>query len=191
MEITKHDQEPAGLNHTHHVWFCPKHRWESRVFAVLWRKSRTHICVALATMGLLLVGNVHAEEAGFLQSQFGLWDAASIAANEHPSGGLHLKEVAGLAIGPQNQQARGDSQRNGGNVEPQRIVNEPPLKTRLFLALVALLGQFGLSFMGWKDIDNNRRLRGFLFLGAGGCLGALGLGLFVLTALRNTWGWFL
>jgi hypothetical protein len=91
--------------------------------------------------------------------------------------------------------ARTDYEKYGGNCEHDCGVeqasrelsqlsgqgNKAPIKIRLFLALLALFGQLGLSFWGWQNIDSDRRLRGCLLLGIGGLLGSFRQSLFLLT----------
>lgn len=65
------------------------------------------------------------------------------------------------------------------------------LKRRFFFALFSILFGLCLSFWGWKNLDDNRRLLGAALVLAGSLVEALGLLLFWLTRFPITWDWWL
>lgn len=72
-------------------------------------------------------------------------------------------------------------------IEPER----DPSFRRLIFAIFSVLGCFVLTFLGAKDIYNQRRIRGAAIVLCGFLLILFGLGLAVFSAFRWTWGWLL
>lgn len=109
--------------------------------------------------------------------------------------GFHVAGLTPAEIG----QASGRNKECNSSSEESRSekgklcgqVNKSPVKVRFFFALACLFGTFGLSFLGWMNMNNNRRLRGVLLVAAGAGLGAGGLTLFWLSRFTWTWGWWL
>jgi|ERR1700674_1797358 len=113
------------------------------------------------------------------------------------NGGLH---VAGLnkfesrkATCRQNQ--ADSSYRNGeGRVieafgvsgQVRCELNQPSIQIRLFFTFASLIGAFGLSLWGWKDVYGNRCLSGGLRIGFGILLSGVGLSL---SLFPDWWGW--
>jgi hypothetical protein len=64
-----------------------------------------------------------------------------------------------------------------------------PIIRRLFQAIVGLLIGLGLSFWGWLNLYNKRRILGASLVGSGWLLGGLGLALLWLTSFSFTWEW--
>jgi hypothetical protein len=69
-------------------------------------------------------------------------------------------------------------------------VNEPSIQRRFLFTFAALVGDFLLALRGWKNIDNNPLLRGWLLLGSAFALGLAGTSLLLLTPV-SIWNWLL
>jgi hypothetical protein len=77
------------------------------------------------------------------------------------------------------------------NAHYDKAAVEPPITRRFLLSICGVVTGFWLSVWGWYNFDNKRRLLGAALLGIGWTLGAAGFGLWWLTELPTTWGWWL
>lgn len=69
--------------------------------------------------------------------------------------------------------------------------NYPPIGRRFVIMLSFGLLGFFLCFWGWQYLDKKRKHLGATLIGCGALLNALGLGLWWLTGIESTWGWFI
>jgi hypothetical protein len=76
-----------------------------------------------------------------------------------------------------------------GESQNTRKYPEPPVARRFLVAACFVSTAYFICGLGWKAIDEGRRLVGLGFLGLTLLLGSTGYGLLFLLGERWTWGW--
>ena len=113
-----------------------------------------------------------------------------------PFGGI-LRTTDQTSRGPKERTSSGgqndgcDKQSGSKTSQVAGQVNEPPIKFRFLLAFASLLFCVFFSFLGWRDVDNDRPFRGALLVCISLVIGTLGMGLFWITRFADTWDWWL
>jgi hypothetical protein len=84
-----------------------------------------------------------------------------------------------------------DSLADANNNKKSSEHDEPPVGRRFIIALFGNLAGIWIGMFGWKFFDSRRRLLGSVFIGGGGLLSLISLGLFWLTNFPSTWNWLI
>ena len=144
-----------------------------------------------------IVMNTPNRQAGlFLIGALTLVLIVSICANLVPYVGAQLPFGAGLrvfdqATGGPPQCGSEDEEQRGKSSKGDSRVSEPPIKRRLLVMLVCLMGSVGFALRAGDALYKERRALSAYWFAAALLCGLAGYGALLLNAYPATWGWWL